>query len=643
MSWRFEGANSKDADMITLVNSLLWNNNAGLMDINLNQAQKVINCNGFAYILKDYSMHAFTAVPKTGQSLEEVEKLILEQIELLKKGEFPDWLMEAVITDLKFDKTKGLENNGNRAMTMLDAFKNDIDWQKAVNTTERLSKITKQEVIDFVKANYNSNNYVIVYKRKGEDKNIQKVEKPAITPVELDRDNSSPFVNAVLSAPTKPIQPKYIDYEKDIFRSEIKTGLPFHYTINNENLTFDLIYVFEMGTNHDKLLRTIADCSSYLGNSKFTSAQVKEELFKLGSAIEFIVEEDRTTIHIDGLTENFEKALQLLESILNDPRLTESALKNCITDVLKKREDDKLNKELIIHTAMIKYAKFGALNPFTNVLSEAELKALTTNDITQNVKNLTNYKHTILYYGPESAENIKTLLVKNHTTNSVLKDVPAEYDFKETGFGKVVYLVDYPMKQADIVLLSEGINYDENLLPVIELYNGYFGGNMSGVVFQDLRESKALAYGTHSEYLLPRKPGKKFVNFSFIGSQADKLEEALKGMSDLLNNMPMATASFSSAKELVLQEIQSQRITKSEILFNYQYALLFGHKIDVRKNIFEKVSKMTFEDIKQFQQTYIKGKPFSTLVLGDKNQLNMKVLEKYGSVKILSLKDVFGY
>lgn len=642
MSWRFDGADSKDADMIQVVNALLSNNTAGLMDINLNQAQKVISSAAFAYILKDYSMHAFTATPKAGQSLEEAEKLILEQIELLKKGEFPDWLMEAVITDMKFHKTKSLENNVNRAMTMLDAFKNDINWQKAVNTTERLSKITKQEIIDFVKAKYNTNNYVVVYKRQGEDKNVQKVEKPAITPVELDRDNTSAFANTILSSKINPIQPKYIDYEKDIQKSEIKQGLPFYYTRNNENLTFNLVFVFEMGTNNDKLLKTIGDCESYLGTSKLSSAQVKEELFKLGSTIEYAIEEDRTTIHIDGLAENFEKTLQLFESILNDPKITDEALKNCVADILKKRSDDKLNKDLIIHTAMIKYAKFGPVNPFTYILSEAELKALTPNDIAQKVKSLNNYKHTILYYGPENAETIKNNLIKHHITPSALKDVPAEYDFKETGFGKTVYLVDYPMKQVDIVMLSEGTNYDEKLLPVMKLYNGYFGG-MSGVVFQDLRESKALAYSTHSEYYPPRKPGKKCVNFSFIGSQADKLAEALNGMSSLLNNMPTAPSSFSAAKEAVLQEIQSQRITKSEILFNYQYALLFGHKTDVRKNIFEKVSVMTFEDIKKFQKAYIKDKPFSTLVLGEKSQLDMKALEKYGSVKVLSLQDIFGY
>ncbi|HWY10278.1 MAG TPA: insulinase family protein [Bacteroidia bacterium] len=642
MAWRFNGAGSRDADMISIINLLLWNNRAGLMDINLNQAQKVINAGAFAYILKDYSVHAFFGSPKTGQTLEEVEKLILQQIELIKKGEFPDWLLGAAITELKLQKTKELEDNGSRAMAMLNAFKNDISWQDAVNTTERLSKITKKEIMEFAKANYN-NNYVIAYKRMGEDKNIEKVEKPAITPVEVDRENSSPFVKNIVTSKTKPIEPKYIDYDKDILKLEIKPGLPFRYTKNTENSTFDLIYVFDMGTNNDKQLKTAIDCVPYLGTSDMSPAQVKEELFKLGCSFNVSVNNEQTIISLNGLSDNFEKALAFFENILNDPKLNEETLKNLVSDVLKKRIDAKQNKSIILNSALNNYAKYGANNPFTYVLSETELNKLTVNDITEKIKNLSSLKHHILYYGSLEADVVKNSLISLHKTPVQLKDVPPEFDFKERPYGGQVYFVDYPMKQVEIVMLSDGNIFNQDMLAVIALYNSYFGGSMSGVVFQDLRESKALAYSAYSEYIKPRKPGKKYTNFSYIGSQADKLTEALKGMSDLLSTMPRANASFNSAKEQVLQEIESQRITKSNILLDYEKALKFGYTHDIRKDIFDNLSKMTFEDVKKFQETNIKGKPFTTLVVGDKSLIDQKVLEKYGPVKTLSLQDIFGY
>ena len=643
MAWRFNGAGSKDADMLGIINLLLYNNRAGLLDINLNQAQKVISSGAFAYILKDYSVHTFFGSPKKGQTLEEVEKLILEQIELLKKGEFEDWLLEAAITELKYLKTKELENNISRASAMLTAFKNDQSWQDAVNATERLSKITKEEIIAFAKANYNTNNYAIVYKRMGEDKTVEKVEKPSITPVELDRENSSPFVKNILASKTKPIEPKYLDYKKDISASELKPGLPLYYTQNTENSTFEITYVFEMGTKNDKQLKTVVDCIQYLGTSKMSPAQVKKELFRLGSEINAVIEADKIRITMDGLSDNFDKSLELFESILTDAKLSEESLKNNIEDAIKKREDEKLNKGVILNAAMINYARYGAVNPFTYVLSNAELKKLTTSEITDKIKSLNSFKHHILFYGSLNEEQVKKKLADTHKTAAQLKDVPPEYDFKETNFGGKVYVTDYPMKQVEIVMLSDGGPYDDATLPVITLYNSYFGGSMSGVVFQDLRESKALAYSAFSQYMKPHKREKKYQNFSYIGSQSDKLAEAMKGMSDLLIEMPKAAASFITAKEQVLQEIQSERITKSEILFNYEEALKFGHTTDVRKIIFEKVSRMTFEDVKKFHETNIKGQPFTTLIIGNQSQIDQKALEKYGTVKSLSLQEIFGY
>jgi predicted Zn-dependent peptidase len=166
---------------------------------------------------------------------------------------------------------------------------------------------------------------------------------------------------------------------------------------------------------------------------------------------------------------------------------------------------------------------------------------------------------------------------------------------------------------------------------------------MSSILFQDLRESKALAYSTFSRYNQPNKLSKSYFNFSYIGSQADKLAEAMKGLSDLLNEMPKSEGSFSSAKEMIIQEMCSQRITKADVLFNYLDAQQLGLNYDIRQNIYEKVQNSTFDDVAKFHQQNIKGKPFTTLVLGKKENLDMKVLEHYGPVKFLSLQDIFGY
>ncbi len=645
MGWRFEGgAGTRDADMITLVNLLLSNSRAGLFDLNLNQKQKVLSTGGYAYSLKDYSTNLLFGEPKEGQSLEEVEELMLGQIEELKKGNFPDWLLSAVITDLKLQKTKELESNQSRASAMVDAFVNDVKWQQFVNTNERLSKISKQEIIDFVKANYNSNNYVVVYKRVGEDKNVQKVEKPSITPVSVNRDDQSPFVKAILAKQVSSIQPKFIDYDKDVMRTMMNGNLPIMYSKNTSNDLFDLYYSFDMGSNNDKLLPIAVEYIQYLGTSKMTPAEVQQEFYKLGCSYNVFSSENQTWVSLTGLNENFDKASKLFESLFTDPVIDAEILKNLVSDVLKKRNDAKQDKRTILQKMMVNYAKYGALNPATFILSEKELNKLQPNEIYNVLKTLLTYQHKILYYGPKSIDEIKQNLNENHPVlASGLKPVPVENAFPLNPFNNTVYVVDFDMKQAEIVFLTEGEKYNSSNEAVVSLYNEYFGGGMSSIVFQDLRESKALAYSCFSAYRKPRDPKLPYYSFSYIGSQADKLGEAMAGMTSLLNDMPKSENSFNAAKESIIQGIKTDRINKAEILFNCLDAERFGNKIDVRREIFAKVPTMDFATIKNFQDSKVKNKPAAVLVLGKKENLNEEVLKKYGAVKYLTLEEVFGY
>lgn len=644
MAWRFAGSGSKDADMITLINSLLSNGRAGLLDLNLNQQQKVLSSGAYSYVLKDYSMQILFAEPKEGQTLEEVEKCILGQLDLLKKGDFPDWLPNAVVTDLKLQKTKELENNQSRAMAFVNAFVNDIKWKDAVTEMDRLAKITKQDIMDFVKNNFNENNYVIVYKRLGQDSTIQKVVKPQITPVEVNRDEQSPFVKNILSSKSSDIKPKFIDYDKDLVKTTMNGNIPVLYSQNKENQLFDLYYAFDMGSNHDKLLPIAIEYIPYLGTSKLTPAEVQQEFYKLGCSFNVFNSENQTWVSLSGLNENFDKATRLFENLLSDPKIDEATLKNLVSDILKKREDAKQDKRTILNKMMVSYAKYGSLNPTTNFLNEDELNKLQSQQVSEFIRSLKNYQHRILYYGPKLVGDVKEVLNKEHVLpSSGLKAIPTELKFQTQSFTNSVYVVDFDMKQAEIIILTEGEKYDSKNIPLINLYNEYFGGGMSSVVFQDLRESKALAYSCYSSYRMPKEPQLPFYNLSYIGSQADKLPEALAGMMNLLNDVPKSEISFGAAKEAILQNIKTERINKSEILFNYINADKFGLKTDIRKDIYSKIATLTFSDVKQFQDSRIKNKPVSILVLGKKELLDLKTLEKYGTVKFLSLKDVFGY
>jgi len=641
MAFRLPGAGTREADLMVITDKLLSNGKAGLIDLNLNQAQKVLGAYTFTLEMEDYSMHAMGADVKEGQKLSAARDLILAEIEKLKKGEFPDWLLQAVVTDMKYQLTKSYESNSSRATSLYNSFILGVSWNDYVKRMDRLSQITKQDVMDFVRKYYN-NNYVMVYKHAGEDKNVQKVEKPAITPVMVNRDDRSPFLAELANKPAAEIQPVFVDYSKDIQAVTLTNSVPMLYMYNSENSTFDLYYVFDMGKNNDPKLNLAVSYLPYLGTSKYSPKQLQEEFYKLGCTFNVFSSNEQTWVSLSGLSENFEKALQLFEHVLADAQPNKPALKNLVDDIVKQRKDSKQNKAAI-RQAMQQYGTYGPVNPLTNNLSEQQLRAVKAEELVARIKGLTSYQHRVLFYGSIGVKEGAGLLNAHHKTPATLKPVPEPKKFTREETGNTVYVVDYDMKQAEIVMLSKGGYYTPALTPQIRMFNEYFGGSMGSVVFQELRESKALAYSTYAAYNQPSKKEDPYYIYSYIGTQADKLPEAMKGMTELLNTMPETEVLFQSAKASIMQSMRSERITKSGVLFSYESARKLGLNYDIRKDIYEKLPAMTLADVRSFQQQYMKGKPYTVLVLGKKSELDVKALEAYGQVKYLTLKDVFGY
>ncbi len=642
MAWRITGYGTKDADISDLVSHILYNNVAGLLDLNLNQAQKVLTSNVLNLILKDHGLLGISGEPKEGQSLEDVEKLILEQVALLRKGEFPDWLLDAAKTEIKLNETKELESNNARGMKMVDAFINNQKWQTYVDYTDRISKITKQDIITFANKYLGDNNYCVVYKKIGEDTTIQKVEKPSITPVEVDRENASPFVQSIMTSTVNSIQPVFLDFEKDVIKSTIKSNIPIYYVNNKENKLFNLYYKFEMGNNNDKLLPIVVKYFDYLGTNEMSPVQVKQEMYKLGTSLNVFCDNENVWVSVNGIEENFYKTVQLFEKLFTNPVVDKTTLSNVIADYKKSRNDEKLQKRIVMQ-GLTQYARFGPNNPFSNKFTDEELDKITVDDIKYKILMMLSYQHCVLFYGPQKLDDVKMTLNSYHTVPDQLKPIPVPKEFIEKTLQNEVLTTDFDMKQAEIVFLSNGNAFNVNDVPVIKLYNAYFGDGMSGVVFQDLRESKALAYSCYSRFNLPNKLSKKSFNYSYIGSQADKMSDALKGMTDLLNNMPKSEINFNAAKEMINAEICSQRITKSDILFTYLGAMDLGLNYDIRKTISDKLPNLTFDDIKKFQNETISNKPTTIVVVAKKENIDTKVLEKYGTIKFVTLKEIFGF
>jgi len=641
VGYRLNGAHSEDANLLRMVDMVLSNTSAGLIDINVNQAQKAVGAGCFPYILNDYSIHGFYASPTSGQSLENVKDVLISQLDEIKRGNFPDWILDAIILDLKLEQIKKYESNNGRTDDFVDAFILNKSWEEYSSFLNDLSKIKKQDIVDFVKKNYNDN-YVVVYKRTGDDPNAIKVTKPQITPVSVNRDSKSEFLASVLEKEVNDIEPRFINFSSDL-KSDLINQVPFIYKQNEENERFQLTYVLDFGTDNDKRLKLAVDYLKFLGTNKISASEKLEQFYKLGCDLKVTSDSKLTKINLTGLSSNLDQSLSLLEDILSNVVGDDNALANLKLNYEKQKRDAKLNKQTILFSAMTSFARYGSNSSFTNMLSNEELKNISSEELIDLIKSLTKKEHRILFYGPEKIEEIKSLISKYHNTTDLVSIPKINLNTEREMNSNQIFVVDYDMKQAEIIIYARGSKLDNDKYPIIKLHNEYFGGGMSSIVFQDLRESKALAYSVYSTYTIPKKQEDSHYQFSYIGTQADKLGEAMEGMLGLLTQMPEANSNFENAKEAVLQKIRPERITKTKILDYFEAAQKINIDYDQRKDLFNNVSSFSMDDLRKFHNSHINNENFTYMVLGNVEDLDMEILQRYGNVQVLNLEDIFGY
>lgn len=175
------------------------------------------------------------------------------------------------------------------------------------------------------------------------------------------------------------------------------------------------------------------------------------------------------------------------------------------------------------------------------------------------------------------------------------------------------------------------------------LYNTYFGSGLSSIVFQEIRESKSLAYSASSRYNMANKKNKHNSLYAYIGTQSNKLPEALTAINELLNEMPKNELQFKMAKTSVLKSLASSRISKDDIYWQFKRLEKLGISNDNRKEIYEQIQKMTLNDLETFFNEEVKNTTFDLLIIGNKNDLNFEALNGFGEVKELTPAFLFNF
>ncbi len=657
LAWRIPAAADDDVLPLQVLSQVLSNGSAGLMDLNLDQAQKVLASGAYLYSMADQGGFIMVGLPRGGQTLDEVEVLLLDELAKVRNGEFSEALVDAVKANMLLQLEKSFLDNSDRANYYVEAFVNGQSWADAVKELDRIKGVTKADVVAMANKYLGARNYAAIAKRQGAPKDELKISKPAITPIVTNRDTASTFLTQLVGMQVEPIEPKFVDFQKELRSTTLANGTQLLYTHNPYNELFDLTFVYETGSWADRMLPYAAQYINLAGTKDMTPAEVQEAFYSLACEYMVSVGAERSYIVLRGLSENMNKALDLLEKLINEAVADPEIFNSFVETQLKSRADAKANQQRNFQRLRT-YMTYGADYVKATVVSEDELRSAGAATLENSLRNLLGLTHRIIYYGPLTENAVVADLDEHHVKGVELK-APAAFDRHESLQPEetVVFVAPYDAKQLYMSMYAnDGKEFDPAIHPEVQLYNEYFGGSMNAIVFQEMREARSLAYSAWAVLSEPSKWNRPYNYVAQIATQNDKLMDAVGAFNEIINDMPQSEAAFKVAKDAIESRLRTNRIIDDNIAWAYIYAedrqlapSLDGNGknrsagLDLDRETFEALPALTLDDIVKFQQENVKGRKYYYGILGKIEDLDMDALGKLGKVVILTPEDIFGY
>jgi len=640
MAFRTVPKGHPDQEALMLFDMILDNRTAGLINLNLNQRQRVQAAGSSPEFHNDYGSQRLWGVPRQGQTLEDVEQLLLEQIDIIRRGEFEDWILPAIVNDFKRMEKRALESNTARVSSMTQAFLSHADWNYSVNQIARLERTSRQDVINVANRYFTNNNYVAVHRMNGPAE-IPPVEKPQIDPVEIDPSRQSEFAAAILAMPYEEIEPTFLQAGRDYQVVEYADGIPLYYARNPLNDLFSFSITIDVGTEENDRLSLAAALMDKAGTDDFPAEELQKQWYRLGSDFRFSSSANETVIGISGMDPQFEETLVLMLELVRNPRSDEETLAELKNTIIQARADQRENPQAISQ-ALFLYNRYGDESPMLRALGTEQIRAVELDELLALISSLQGYKHSISYSGSLPLARLTGILERHHQVGAELLD-PPPYRFMHARqiADNEIYVIHRETAQAQVRLEFPDGEYREDLVVPSSIYNSYFGTSMSSVVFQELREARALAYSAAAQYSLGGRLNAENLALGAIGTQNDKAVEATTAFMDLFDNMPRSAERFEDAHSSLLNRYRTASVGFRAIpgtVRSWEYLGLTG---DPRAERFDQLQEMGLEDLMQFQQNHIAGRPKLISIVGDTRRMDMDALAALGSVRELNVEDVF--
>ncbi|MDP3541854.1 MAG: insulinase family protein [Elusimicrobiota bacterium] len=636
MAWLTVPHSHPDADALSVMDMIVDNSAAGLFNLRLNQAQKVKAAGSYPSMRNDAGSWNAWALPKKGQTPEEAAALLLEAVSALKAGDFSEEDVAAVITNFELGEKSRLESNEARVGMMTASFVSVEDWERTVTQLDRIRKVTKADVVR-VANEYLGPDRIVVYRR---DAKVEppKISKPSFTRVAIDPSRESSFMTEILAIPAPPLEPRWLVSGRDYQIAPIDGGRLYS-TKNPYNDLFALSFYYERGSRAERELCAAVDLLTLAGAGPLSADEFKKKLFALGSSLSYSCGEQDTSVHLTGLDRNLWPSLELMAQRFDWPAIEPGTLQKMIDVELGAREDEKKDPGSV-HYALGQLASRGRDSSVLKRLTNAELKALGEPRLKSLIRDFMLYPSRVAYVGNRSPREIGKLLETGRRLRAAPARVP--YRLLRPSSPRVLF-THRDMVQAQVGLFAADEIFNNERVVDYDFYSQYMGGDMSAVIFQEVRESRALAYSASGGHTVISKKGDDTQLWGRLGCQADKTPEAVKLMISLFQEFPASEKRFRETAKSIEESYRTSPVRFRSIpatVIGWEDQGLAGG--DPGPKRFERSVGYTLPELRSFAERF-KTKPLSIWILGHRDRVGLDELKTLGAFEEKPLDALFPY
>lgn len=623
---------------------LLTNDNqTGMLD-SLRTAHKVMMAAGTNFAFNEAGAVGLFIIPKLPfGSKKKAEQLCWQQIERLKKGDFSNAKLEELKLELIRQCEHELETIDGRAEVMSQLFSENRSWIDYLKQLENIKNITKTDVVAAANRYLLDDKYMRYVKKFGsypKDKVSQPNYKPVVPKHSKEK---SAYATEMEKMPHMERSPRLIDLNKDVQIIKEKNFTLYH--VNNPvNDLFSLTLKWQRGTLNDARLNLLPEFLTELGTDSLSKHKLGEAWQQLGTTINIDCSENAFTISLEGFEKNLEPSINLLRHMITSLKSDKDVLKDLKKEyAISRKQMARENSEVM--SMMIKKIMLGEKSEFMLMPTAKEVNKLTGDDFIQLFNDVREYPCDVLYSGNIDAKRLAGICneyLPQPTGNKPAPDNNRRVkEYNET----TVYFYNMPRARQTYIGVYGSFkpNMTNREEALMHMWNQYFGGGMSSLLFQEIREFRSMAYSTGSQCIGTNRAlhnDNPSAYIAYLGTQGDKSMMALAVLDSLLSQMPMDEQRAQIAKQEVLNDINNYYPTFRE-LPNYASSIIRkGFKEDPRTSRAQVTPTLTSDDIMDFYKKNVQQQPRVIFIIGNKKLLNFEQLEKYGKVVEMKKADI---